>query len=688
MLCHNTLRMLNKIASKIVRSTEKFSKGQAGNNEGEEIQFYRLDNVLLAPEWSFLCKKMAGLVEHLNINKAVLLDSRGYLFAQIAVMLDIGIVKACKNKKLSDMSSITYETEYSESTLYVLNDVIGKGDRVLIIDDLLATGGSINAVEQLVTKLGGTPVAALVAMDIEDITKKKCTVPIYSMFQINSGEISWKDFDRVELSLTDKDLVDDRTVVMSHYSARSLADSIIDTDTSKFRYGHISWHHFNDKYPNITFDHNLENRDVIFVMSMHDPAIYMEQLSVIMVLPRQGINSLRIIMGYFAPGTMDRVDCEGIVATAETAATILSSCIPMTKTGPATLEIYDIHALQERFYFKDKVRVKLRTATHLIKEKCSPDEFTIVFPDDGAAKRYGQDFEDYDTIICSKVRDGNKRTITIKDTSGPIKTHSFLIVDDLVQSGGTLLSCAKMLRNAYPGNRVHAFVTHAIFPQHGYRKFMESGVIDEFHCTNTNPYVTDILKRIDMFDVIDLGSDLAGVSRDKNPNHVYVASKNIVKLKAVHYGTKVELPRVFGIDVGSGVKEQPINDETTKGALNRWYRLRKLLETEHKPYCEIWSLENGIYIENDGGAYDVCRCVKDPAICHMLSDTVEVPDYAIKICKENEYNITCGDIIEKENGWKSGSWHKKISGRTRLEIMCDMFMRMTHVSNVDRSYQM
>ena len=74
------------------------------------------------------------------------------------------------------------------------------------------------------------------------------------------------------------------------------------------------------------------------------------------------------------------------------------------------------------------------------------DNIAIAFPDDGAQKRFGRYFEDrpdWEHIICAKVRQGDKRIVTIKE-GNPAGKHCF-IVDDLVKTGGTLITCKDVL---------------------------------------------------------------------------------------------------------------------------------------------------------------------------------------------------------------------------------------------------
>ena len=104
---------------------------------------------------------------------------------------------------------------------------------------------------------------------------------------------------------------------------------------------------------------------------------------------------------------MERVSRLGEVATANSLARVLST-IPNCSKGPAQICIFDIHALQNQFYFKDTVLIRLGTCVNLLLDRIAtlPDRenVNIAFPDDGAAKRFSDMFTDYkNIIICHKV---------------------------------------------------------------------------------------------------------------------------------------------------------------------------------------------------------------------------------------------------------------------------------------------
>jgi adenine phosphoribosyltransferase len=85
------------------------------------------------------------------------IEARGFIFAPaIAYALGAGFVPVRKPKKLpAERASISYDLEYGQDTLEIHRDAIQPGTRVLIVDDLLATGGTARATAQLVEILGG-----------------------------------------------------------------------------------------------------------------------------------------------------------------------------------------------------------------------------------------------------------------------------------------------------------------------------------------------------------------------------------------------------------------------------------------------------------------------------------------------------------------------------------------------------
>lgn len=103
------------------------------------------------------CDALSSFTTNMKIDKVVGVDSRGFIFApMLAERLQAGFAPVRKKGKLPYKTvSEAYELEYGSEILEIHTDAIKKGEKVLIHDDVLATGGTASAVCKLVEKLGG-----------------------------------------------------------------------------------------------------------------------------------------------------------------------------------------------------------------------------------------------------------------------------------------------------------------------------------------------------------------------------------------------------------------------------------------------------------------------------------------------------------------------------------------------------
>ena len=103
-----------------------------------------------------------------GITRVAAIESRGFIFgAPVAERLGVGLVPIRKAGKLPHRTvRVAYALEYGEAVLEMHADAIGAGDRVLIVDDVLATGGTVAAAIELVERCGGTVVGAAFALEI------------------------------------------------------------------------------------------------------------------------------------------------------------------------------------------------------------------------------------------------------------------------------------------------------------------------------------------------------------------------------------------------------------------------------------------------------------------------------------------------------------------------------------------
>ena len=114
------------------------------------------------------------IVEHLkdkNVDLILGPEARGFIFGvPVAYAMGIGFVPVRKKGKLPyETVSVSYDLEYGTDVLEIHKDSIKKGQRVAIVDDLLATGGTIEAVTRLVEEAGGEVVALDFAIELTEL---------------------------------------------------------------------------------------------------------------------------------------------------------------------------------------------------------------------------------------------------------------------------------------------------------------------------------------------------------------------------------------------------------------------------------------------------------------------------------------------------------------------------------------
>ncbi len=102
-------------------------------------------------------------------------ESRAFIFGSaLAYKMGIGFVMARKAGKLPGVIyQITYQLEYGTATLAIPKNSFKPGQRVLLVDDLMATGGTFSALKELVSMAGGNPVGALTVINLKDLDGAK-----------------------------------------------------------------------------------------------------------------------------------------------------------------------------------------------------------------------------------------------------------------------------------------------------------------------------------------------------------------------------------------------------------------------------------------------------------------------------------------------------------------------------------
>ena len=134
------------------------------------INFYDITTLLKHPEGLRLTvDALAATFEGEQVDAVLGVEARGFIFAPaLAYSLGAGFVPVRKPRKLpAEVARISYDLEYGQDTLEIHRDAISQGHRILIADDLLATGGTARAVIDLVESLGGTVAGLAFVVELE-----------------------------------------------------------------------------------------------------------------------------------------------------------------------------------------------------------------------------------------------------------------------------------------------------------------------------------------------------------------------------------------------------------------------------------------------------------------------------------------------------------------------------------------
>lgn len=121
------------------------------------IEFFDITPLMANPEaYRYTIEKMAKLVAQTNPTKIMAAESRGFFFGPaIALKLGLPFVPIRKKGKLPRATiDVEYDLEYGKDTLCVHSDDIGKSDRLVVLDDILATGGTAEAMCKMAERVG------------------------------------------------------------------------------------------------------------------------------------------------------------------------------------------------------------------------------------------------------------------------------------------------------------------------------------------------------------------------------------------------------------------------------------------------------------------------------------------------------------------------------------------------------
>jgi adenine phosphoribosyltransferase len=147
------------------------------------ILFYDITTLLKDPTGlRAVIDAMRGQFDSKSIDTVVGIEARGFIFAPaVAYALDAGFVPIRKPNKLpAETERVEYALEYGTDSIEMHRDAVQPGQNVLIVDDVLATGGTASAAARLVEKLGGTVVGLGFVIEL-DILQGRAKLPGYEI---------------------------------------------------------------------------------------------------------------------------------------------------------------------------------------------------------------------------------------------------------------------------------------------------------------------------------------------------------------------------------------------------------------------------------------------------------------------------------------------------------------------------
>lgn len=386
------------------------------------VSFIDLQHTLLK-EPTKLIKCISELSKGLLYNKVMLLEARGFIFA--GVFDETPMILARKPGKLpGEEITVEYVKEYGTDKLCIQTGLIQPGDHVLVVDDVIATGGTMHACSELISKCGGI-VAGYVAPFI--VTKNQeflCDGPILrqSRWLCTSEDANYTQ----TLAQIAKNTIKPRDNVI-----RIFGETLMYYERSDV----LIWDKFR-RSSNIMFDGpSMKGKHVQIFIDTADYKSTFDLLQLLTIIRRKEPASVTVVLPGIEHGTQDRIEYKDRYETLAQIDTIGKLF------GEFKVITFDIHALQSQFTFFHLENYSL--VEKLYQLYSDRHESTVVFPDAGAAKRFADVLHLKDYIVFDKKRVGNDRQIT---TLSEIKPGiSYVIVDDLVRSGGTMNKVAQYL---------------------------------------------------------------------------------------------------------------------------------------------------------------------------------------------------------------------------------------------------
>jgi adenine phosphoribosyltransferase len=405
------------------------------------VRFLDVQHPLIYHSWD-MANAVRRLADRLLFDTVMVMDARGFLLCGEFTHENYPIVMARKPGKLPNEGlCVEYKKEYGSDIICVSQGAIKPGARVVVIDDLIATGGTMKAADELVQRAGGEVVAFIApyAIEVEGKLLGECLGP----------RMRYACTQKEAVSGTTHDLV--FTGHPRHRNVYAISPPSLRSLTVMANGIPVSWGRFH-RSSNIWFDpRGIEGNKVHVFLDPSNHREMIDVLQVLSILYRKDPSKIVVVIPFLEQATQDRVEFKGNLESVAAVDT-LSKLV-----GKHTVLTFDLHAEQSRFAFHDLRFESLVAKLWHDFHRENPDAIPV-FPDDGAAKRFGKLPNITNPVVFRKIRQGAIRIIHTDDRVE--RDQSYVVIDDLVRSGGTMRAVGQYLKDG-GANLVSALFAHA-----------------------------------------------------------------------------------------------------------------------------------------------------------------------------------------------------------------------------------
>ncbi len=280
-------------------------------------------------------------------------------------------------------------------------------------------------------------------------------------------------------------MTNNKKIIFSTQAYSYLRERVL--GVGNFDKGEIEVKHFPDgeRYQRILTD--VYERDVVLIGGTISDSDTLEIYDLAYALIKYGAKSIFVIFPYFGYSTMERAVKKGEVVTAKSRAVMFSS-LPRTSQGNHFM-FFDLHSEGIPHYFEGQVlinHVYCKSIVTKVAQELAAPGFVMACTDAGRAKwveSLANDMGVNAAFVFKRRISGNQTEVT--SISADVEGKDVVIYDDMIRTGGSLISAAKAYKDA-GANKIFTITTHGLFTNEALDKIKASGVIEKVITTDTH----------------------------------------------------------------------------------------------------------------------------------------------------------------------------------------------------------